>query len=61
MNELVCIQAFIAIVDAGTQSKAAEKLHLTSAAVNKQLAKLEAILGVQLLERTTALYVNPLN
>jgi len=51
MNELVCIQAFIAIVDAGTQSKAAEKLHLTSAAVNKQLAKLEAILGVQLLER----------
>jgi len=51
MNELACIQAFIAIVDHGSQLEAAKQLHQTGAAINKKLAKLEQKLGVLLLER----------
>jgi DNA-binding transcriptional LysR family regulator len=51
MNELACIQAFVSIVETGSQLLAAKKLHQTNAAINKKLAKLEAKLGIQLLER----------
>lgn len=46
-------RAFVAIVDTGSVSKAAERLYRTASAVSKQLAKLEADLGVQLVDRTT--------
>lgn len=53
MNELSCIQAFVSIVENGSQLEAAKQLNQTSAAINKKLAKLEQKLGVALLERDT--------
>jgi len=53
MNELSCIQAFVSIVENGSQLEASKRLNQTSAAVNKKLAKLESKLGVLLLERDT--------
>ncbi len=46
-------RAFVAIVDTGSVSKAAERLYRTASAVSKQLSKLESDLGVQLVDRTT--------
>lgn len=51
MNELACIEAFVTIVDYGSQLEAAKRLHQTGAAINKKLAKLEEKLGVLLLDR----------
>ncbi len=46
------LKAFIAIVDQGSFSEAAETLHLTQPAISKRLAALESQLGSPLLERS---------
>ncbi|MEG1328267.1 MAG: LysR family transcriptional regulator, partial [Janthinobacterium sp.] len=47
------IAPFLATADAGSFTKAAERLHLSSSAVSKSVARLEARLGVILFERST--------
>ncbi len=46
------LYAFIEVIDAGSFSKAAEKLYISSTALMKQMNGLEAQIGVQLLIRT---------
>jgi DNA-binding transcriptional LysR family regulator len=46
------LRAFIEVIDAGSFSKAAEKLYISSTALMKQMNGLEAQIGVQLLIRT---------
>src|SRR5690554_2673560 len=46
------LKAFVAIVDQGSFSEAAEALHLTQPAISKRLAALENQLGAPLLERS---------
>ena len=46
------LHAFIEVIDAGSFSKAAEKLYLSSTALMKQMNVLEARVGAQLLIRT---------
>ena len=46
------LHSFIEVIDAGSFSKAAEKLYLSSTALMKQMNGLEARIGVQLLIRT---------
>lgn len=47
------IQAFVSVADLGGFSKAADELHLTQTALTRRVQKLEAYLGLRLLERTT--------
>ncbi|KAA3651004.1 MAG: LysR family transcriptional regulator [Proteobacteria bacterium] len=47
------IQAFVVIAELGGFSKAAEHLHVTQTALTRRLQKLEAYLGLKLLDRTT--------
>lgn len=47
------IQTFLEVVESGSLTLAAERLNLTRSAVGKALARLEARLGVRLLQRTT--------
>ncbi|MGU7773974.1 LysR family transcriptional regulator [Burkholderia sp. MR1-5-21] len=47
------IEVFVAIAEAGSFTAAAERLHLTTSAVSKSIARLEARLGARLFERTT--------
>lgn len=47
------IDVFVATVAAGSFTAAAERLHLTSSAVGKAVARLEARLSTRLFERTT--------
>ncbi|MBA0282566.1 LysR family transcriptional regulator [Stenotrophomonas maltophilia] len=47
------IEAFVATADAGSFTAAAERLHVTSSAVGKTIARLEARLGARLFERST--------
>jgi len=47
------IATFVQVVDAGSFAVAAERLNLTRSAVGKAIARLEARLGVRLLQRTT--------
>jgi DNA-binding transcriptional LysR family regulator len=47
------MQAFVAVVDAGSFVKAAEALNLSKAAVSRYIGELESRLGVRLLHRTT--------
>src|SRR5579862_9455833 len=51
--DVLGLQAFIALADAGGFGRAAEALHLTQAALTRRLQNLEEALGVQLVERTT--------
>lgn len=53
MDRIKAIEVFVAVVDNGSLTRAAERLDVTSAMVGKVLAQLEAHLGVQLLRRTT--------
>lgn len=46
------LETFICVVDAGSFSKAAEKLYISSPAVIKQINSLESSLGLQLFART---------
>ncbi|WP_215405499.1 LysR substrate-binding domain-containing protein [Janthinobacterium sp. JC611] len=52
-DHLKGIAPFLATADAGSFTKAAERLHLSSSAVSKSVARLEARLGVILFERST--------
>ena len=53
MDRLAGIQEFVAVVDAGGFSAAAENLHLSRSSVGKTIARLEERLGVRLCHRTT--------
>ncbi|MDO1711939.1 LysR family transcriptional regulator, partial [Proteus mirabilis] len=46
-------QVFIAVVESGSFTRAAEKLALANSAVSRTVKKLESKLGVNLLNRTT--------
>lgn len=47
------VELFVAVVDAGSLSAAAQRLRLSQPTVSRQLSALEARLGARLLERTT--------
>jgi len=47
------VQAFVAIAGLGGFSKAARELHITQTALTRRIQKLEAYLGLKLLDRTT--------
>ena len=47
------LTAFLAVVDCGSFSEAADKLHLTQPAVSKRIASLEEQLGTSLFDRTS--------
>jgi DNA-binding transcriptional LysR family regulator len=51
--DILGVQAFVAIADAGSFQGAADTLHVTQAAITQRLRKLEDSLGVALIERTT--------
>ncbi|WP_428946209.1 LysR substrate-binding domain-containing protein [Pantoea sp. FN060301] len=53
LDRLKGITPFVAAVEQGSFTAAAESLHLSSSAVSKSVAKLEARLGSKLFERTT--------
>ena len=53
MDRLQAMQIFRAVVEAGSFAGGARKLGLSNAMVSKQIARLEALLGVRLLMRTT--------
>lgn len=50
--DLAQLRAFVAIVDAGGVSRAAERLHVSQPALSRQLQTLEADLGVSLFDRS---------
>jgi DNA-binding transcriptional LysR family regulator len=47
------VQAFVLIAELGGFNKAAEQLHITQTALTRRIQKLEAYLGLKLLDRTT--------
>ncbi|MFL6674495.1 MAG: LysR family transcriptional regulator [Massilia sp.] len=51
--ELGDLRAFVAIAERGSFHGAAAEIHLSQPALSRRIAKLEATLGVRLLERTT--------
>lgn len=53
MDRFAEMQAFAAVVDAGSFVKAADALAISKAAVSRHVAELESRLGVRLLHRTT--------
>lgn len=53
MDKLDAMQVFVAVVEAGGFAAAARKLNRSRSAVNKAVAQLEALLNVQLFQRTT--------
>src|ERR1700712_3509093 len=53
MDKIKAMRAFVRIVEAHSFSKAAETLNVPRAALTATIQKLEAELGVQLLQRTT--------
>ncbi|MCV2355220.1 LysR family transcriptional regulator [Paucibacter sp. B2R-40] len=53
MDKLTAMQVFVAVVDSGSQSAAAEQLDLSRPVVSRYLAELEAWAGARLMHRTT--------
>lgn len=53
MEDLNDVAVFVAVVDAGSFTRAAERLKVSRPAVSKQVSRLEGSLGVRLLNRTT--------
>jgi len=53
LNDLSGIPVFVAVVESGNFSKAAQNLFLTRSAVGKTISRLEERLGVDLFKRTT--------
>jgi DNA-binding transcriptional LysR family regulator len=52
-EQLACAAVFARVVEAGGFSAAARTLGMTKSAVSKQVARLESLVGTQLLRRTT--------
>ena len=53
MDRLLAIQAFAKVVEVGSFARAAERLNISTSAVSRQVAELEAHLDARLLHRTT--------
>lgn len=53
MNKFDYIEAFIAVVEENSFAAAARKLKQSTAAISRQVSRLEVLLGVELLYRTT--------
>ena len=53
MDKFEDLQAFVAVVEAGTFTAAADRLNIAKSAVSRRVSALEERLGVQLLHRTT--------
>jgi DNA-binding transcriptional LysR family regulator len=53
VEDLNDVAVFVAVVDAGSFTRAAERLKVSRPAVSKQVSRLEESLGVRLLQRTT--------
>lgn len=53
MDKFASIEAFVAVVDTGSFSKAAERIGAIKSVVSRRVSLLEKHLGVQLLARTT--------
>ncbi len=53
MQSLERIQTFVKVVEAGSYVAVAHQLHLSKAAISKQISLLEQELGIKLMERTT--------
>jgi len=53
MNRIMDLQTFVAVVETGTFTAAADRLEVAKSAVSRRIAALEARLGVQLFARTT--------
>jgi DNA-binding transcriptional LysR family regulator len=53
MSTLPDMAVFVLVVEAGSFTAAAQQLGITPSAVSRQISRLEAVLQVQLLERTT--------
>jgi DNA-binding transcriptional LysR family regulator len=53
MDKLTAMQVFVAVVDSGSQSAAAERLGLSRPVVSRYLAELEDWAGARLMHRTT--------
>jgi DNA-binding transcriptional LysR family regulator len=53
VEDLNDVAVFVAVVDAGSFTRAAERLKVSRPAVSKQVSRLEESLGVRLLNRTT--------
>ncbi len=53
MDRLRCMQAFVAVADLGSFTRAAEKLDVSAVMVGKYVQQLEAHLGTALLQRNT--------
>src|ERR1700692_378951 len=53
MDKLRCMEAFVAVVETGNFSAAADKLDVSSVMVGKHIRQLEELLGARLLQRST--------
>ena len=53
MDKFEDLQAFVAVVETGSFTAAADRLEMAKSAVSRRLSRLEQRLGVQLLRRTT--------
>jgi DNA-binding transcriptional LysR family regulator len=53
MDRFSAMKAFVLVVEAGSFSAAARRLHLGQPAVSKSVAQLEHRLGVKLIARST--------
>lgn len=53
MNRLEDLEAFVAVVEAGSFTQAADRLGIAKSAVSRRVSALEARLGVELIRRTT--------
>ena len=53
MNRLEDLEAFVAVVEAGSFTQAADRLGIAKSAISRRVSALEARLGVELLRRTT--------
>ena len=49
--DISALQAFLAVAEAGSFSRAAERIHLTQPAISKRIATLEKQLGTRLFDR----------